>query len=439
MATIKLRYVNSFANRKRKNARVRYYFRRRGQKAITLPGLPGSEEFMAAYAEALADQPDTSDIGADRTLPGTINALVVDYYRSDEWQNQLSEDTRKTRRRIIERFRNKHGNKRVALLRQDHIVNMLTEIEKRSAKRHWLKAIRGLLRFAVPTMLKTDPTAGISNIKLPKSKGHHNWTDEEIAQYRAYWPLGTQQRLVMEFALEALSRRGEIIRLGPQHVKDGWIKIERTHGSDDVEIEVSPELQAALDAMPKSHLTYITTERGAPRSKYGLGNDFAQWATEAGLPKYCRLHGLKKGGMRRRAEVGYTAHELMADSGHKSISMVQRYTAGFDKKKLARSCAAKMRAAQNENADYTNKASPLHKQAKKSLKNAGTTCHGGPDRTLSSLKFQRLNGEVSHVGCPPVLVSFGEPAILLGEDSARRKRDGQSAAGYRQPTAGGGG
>jgi len=121
----------------------------------------------------------------------------------------------------------------------------------------------------------------------------------------------------MEFALEALSRRGEIIRLGPQHVKNGWIKIERTHGSDDVEIEVSPDLQAALDAMPKSHLTYITTERGAPRSKYGLGNDFAQWATQAGLPKHCRLHGLKKGGMRRRAEAGYTAHELMADSGHK--------------------------------------------------------------------------------------------------------------------------
>src|SRR5215831_8627832 len=93
IASIRLRYVNSFANRKRKNARVRYYFRRRGQKAITLPGLPGCEEFMAAYAEALASQPNTSDIGADRTLPGTINALVVDYYRSDEWQSQLGEDT----------------------------------------------------------------------------------------------------------------------------------------------------------------------------------------------------------------------------------------------------------------------------------------------------------------------------------------------------------
>ena len=275
MATIKLRYVNSFANRKRKSARVRYYFRRRGQKAILLPGQPGSEEFMAAYAAALASQPNTSDIGADRTLPGTINALVVDYYRSDEWQSQLGEDTRKTRRRIIERFRATHGNKRVALLRENHIVKMLAEIDKRSAKRHWLKAIRGLLRFAVPTMLKVDPTEGIGNIKLPKSRGHPTWTDEQIVQYRSYWPIGTQPRLVMEFALETVSRRGEVVRLGPQHVKNGRIRIERTHGSEDVDIPVSPQLQAACDAMPKSHLTFIVTAQGKPRSKYGMGGDFA--------------------------------------------------------------------------------------------------------------------------------------------------------------------
>ena len=58
MATIRLRYVNSFTNRDRKNARVRYYFRRRGEKAIPLPGQPGSEEFMAAYGMALAAMPD---------------------------------------------------------------------------------------------------------------------------------------------------------------------------------------------------------------------------------------------------------------------------------------------------------------------------------------------------------------------------------------------
>jgi hypothetical protein len=98
---------------------------------------------------------------------------------------RLAEDTRKTRRRVIERFRVKHGDKRVALLRREHIEKMLGQISRLSAKRHWLKAIRGLLRFGVPTMLRADPTEGIAAIKLPKSKGHYTWTDEEIAQYRA--------------------------------------------------------------------------------------------------------------------------------------------------------------------------------------------------------------------------------------------------------------
>jgi hypothetical protein len=368
MARIKLKYVNGFINRARKDKRPRYYFRRRGCKAILLPGEPGSEEFMVAYAAALAGLPDQPavEIGASRTLPGTINALVVAYYKSDKWHG-LGEETQKTRRRIIERFRAQHGSKRVALLQREHILKMLAAIAKPTAKRHWLKAIRGLMRSAVPTMRKDDPTDGIASIKLPKSKGHHDWTDDEIAQYRAYWRLGTQQRLAMEFALEATSRRGEVVRPGPQHVKNGRIRIERSHGSRDVDIPMSPELQAACDAMPKLHLTYIVTAYGKPRSKYGLGNDFAKWATEAGLPAHCRLHGLKKAGMRRLAEAGNTTHELMAISGHRTLAEVQRYTEDADRKRLAESGMAKLRG-QSENTNVTNTAAPVHKQPAKALK-----------------------------------------------------------------------
>jgi integrase len=367
---IKLKYVNGFRNPDRKSQRVRYYFRRRGTKAIPLPGLPGSEEFMAAYHAALATMPDKpSEIGVSRTSPGTINALVVAYYKSAAWNN-LAPDTRKSRRRFIERFRIQHGDKRVALLRRDHIENMLAAIEKPIAKRGWLKAIRPLLQSAVPNMRKDDPTAGIAGIKLPKSKGHHAWTDDEIEQYRSYWPLGTQQRLVMEFALETASRRGEVVRLGPQHVRNGRIKIERTHGSADVDIPVTLELQAACDAMPKAHLTYIVTAYGKPRSKDGLGNDFAKWATEAGLSARCRLHGLKKGGLRRGADAGMTTHELMAISGHKTLSEIQRYTVDADRKRLADSGMAKLRG-QSKNADVTNMAAPSHKHAANSLKTKG--------------------------------------------------------------------
>lgn len=343
MAQIRLKYVNSFGNRSRKNKRVRYYFRRRGGKAIPLPGSPGSEEFMTAYSAALASVTKAStsgEIGERRTQPGTIDALVAAYYKSHDWSD-LADDTRMARKRIIERFRLQHGAKRVALIQHDHIVQMMAQIQTRSAKRHWLKAIRGLLRFAVPSMRKDDPTADIARIKLPKSKGHHTWTDDEIAQYREHWRLGTQQRLVMEFALETTSRRGEVVRLGPQHIRNGRIRIERTHGSNDVDIPVSPELQAACDAMPKGHLTYIVTAYGKPRSKYGLGNDFARWATEAGLPANCRLHGLKKAGMRRLAERQATTHELMAISGHRTLTEVQRYTEDANRKRLADSAMAR--------------------------------------------------------------------------------------------------
>ena len=344
MARLRLKHVNAFANPKRKNDRLRYYFRRRGQKAIPLPGLPGSEEFMAAYAAALeGSEAAVVEIGASRTLPGTIDALCVSYYRSDAWTNRLTAETRKMRFRIIERFRVQHGSKRVAFLQCEHIEKMLAKIDKASAKRHWLSAIRGLMQAAIPSLRRDDPTAGIATIKLAKSKGHHTWTDDEIEQYRVHWPLGTQQRLVMEFALETASRRGEIVRLGPQHVRNGRIRIERTHGSADVDIPMSPELQAACEAMPLKHMTFIHTANGKPRSKAGLGLDFARWATAAGLPARCRLHGLKKGGMRRLAEDGSTTHELMAISGHKTLSEVQRYTDGADKKRLADSGHAKRR------------------------------------------------------------------------------------------------
>jgi integrase len=367
MARIKLKYVNGFANRHRKDGRPRYYFRRRGCKAIPLPGLPGSEEFMDAYKAALGTVPQSAKIGQSRTQPGTVNALIVSYYKSDEWLHNLAEDTRKTRHRYIERFRLQHGNKRVALLRSDHVARMLAEIRGPSAKRHWLKAIRGLLRSAVPTMLKEDPTAGIASIKLPKTKGHHCWTDEEIEQYRAYWPLGTQQRLVMEFALETASRRGEVVRLGPQHVRNGRIRIERIHGSKDVDIPMSAELQAACEAMPKAHLTYIVTSFGKSRSKCGLGNDFRKWATTAGLPSNCRLHGLKKAGMTRLADAGATTHELMAISGHKTLNQVQLYTRDANDKKLADSAMAK-KQGQSENSDVTNMGSRIAQTSRKPLK-----------------------------------------------------------------------
>jgi integrase len=331
MVKIRLPYVNAFRNKARPDGRVRYYFRRgRSGRAILLPGAPGSEEFMAAYGAALASMPNApTDIGAGRTMPGTINALVANYYRSAAWLDDISEETRRRRKFVVERFRELHGDKRVAFLRRDHFQALLGEIPTPAAKVNWLKAIRALMKSGVPTLLKADPTAGLTVKGGAKSKPHHMWLDSEIEQYRAHWPLGTMQRLVLEFALETMSRRGEVVRLGPQHLyrkNDQWrIRIARIKGSNPVDIPVSDTLFAACQAMPKTGLAYVTGRRGEPLDKHTLGIYFARWCDAAGLPRHCRMHGLKRSGMSRLALAGVTAPELLATSGHKSLVQAQRY------------------------------------------------------------------------------------------------------------------
>ena len=107
-------------------------------------------------------------------MSGTVDALCVTYYKSSGWTS-LAEYTKDARRRIIEKFRVKHGTKRVRLLAKPHLVKIMGEITSPSAQRSRLKAIRHLLQHAVPTMRKDNPAERIAQVKLPKSKGHWTW------------------------------------------------------------------------------------------------------------------------------------------------------------------------------------------------------------------------------------------------------------------------
>ena len=93
----------------------------------------------------------------------TINALVVAYYQSESWL-KLADDSRRTRRPIIERFRVQHGDKRVAMLLPQHIEKMMAAIPRQHARKQWLKAIRHLLQAAVPTMQRIGYAVGAAAI-----------------------------------------------------------------------------------------------------------------------------------------------------------------------------------------------------------------------------------------------------------------------------------
>jgi hypothetical protein len=78
MSRIRLPYIKAWVDKK--TGKPYWRFRRKGFKEVTLPGLPGSAEFMAAYQAAL-DQ-DRMPVGAKRTKAGTVSAALVGYYDS---------------------------------------------------------------------------------------------------------------------------------------------------------------------------------------------------------------------------------------------------------------------------------------------------------------------------------------------------------------------
>ena len=291
---------------------------------------------MEVYEAALSGQP--SQIGERRTKPGTISAAIIGYYYDQSFL-ALSTSTQRPLRGILERFRAEHGDKRIALLQRQHIVTLLRS-KKRFAARHWLKAIRALMKYAVEIGLRGDnPMTGV---KLPnlKTDGYHSWTEAEIERFLAHHGPATTARLALNLLLYTGQRRGDVIRLGRQHIRDGVLHVRQQKTGIELAIPIHAKLATIIAEIPANHLTLLTTQTGKPFSAAGFGNWFRDRCDDAGLP-HCAAHGLRKAAARRLAEAGCTMHEIAAITGHASLSEVQRYTKAADQARLARAAMDK--------------------------------------------------------------------------------------------------
>jgi integrase len=322
-----------------RHGRARFYLRRRGYPKVPLLGLPWSPEFMASYEAALAGQPAKIEIGASRTVAGTINSVLVSYYQSSAFRN-LAQSTQRMRRAILERFRNEHGEKYVAMLRREHlqaIVNKKTP----AAARNFKKSLRGLVDHCLSlNMLATDPLVGLKLAKM-KSVGHHTWTEEEIAQYEAAHPIGSVARRTLVLFLQTGHARADVVRMGRQHVRNGTLSMRRQKTKVPFDIPILPALKDEIDRLPSDQLAFLLTEQGKPFSAAGLGNKFREWCDQANL-HHCSAHGLRKAAAVRHAMNGTTAPELMAWFGWKTIAEAQRYIEEANRIKLAESAGAKI-------------------------------------------------------------------------------------------------
>ena len=345
-------FAHVLTDRDRHGNRRFYYRRRKGEPKIRLHGQPGTAAFQAAYeaARIAAELPAPQAGTPARLMPpkaGTYRWLCVQYFASAEFK-RLEQSTQRVRRGVLESTFDEPIAPGDTVLFADFPLDRMTAKAVRilrdrkvglpDAANNRLRFIRQVFAWGVEhECVAMNPALGIASIRVG-SEGYHPWTQAEVSQFEQRHPLGTRAHLALKLALLTGLRRSDLVTVGRQHVRNGWLTIRlhknRRRKPVVVELPILPALQAVLDASNVGDLTFLVTSRGRPFTAAGFGNWFRDRCNEAGLP-HCSCHGLRKAGAALAAEQGATTHELMAIFGWLTMRQAETYTRSAQRKRMA--------------------------------------------------------------------------------------------------------
>ena len=287
----------------------------------------------------------------------------MSYFNSVGFRS-LTPSTQSYHRTIIDRLCKEAGNNRVALLQRKHVVSMMAERSVKPDSANGLrKVLRAVMKHAIEIgMRQDDPTRDVRAIRV-KSDGHHSWTEDEIAQFEACHPIGSRARLAFTLLLYTGQRRSDVVLMGPQHIRDGFLRVKQVKTDVELLIPVASQPREIIAASSIGQMIFLMTQYDKPFSGDGFGHGFRAECVKAGLP-HCSAHGLRKACARRLADAGCTQHEIAAITGHASLKEVVRYTKGADQKRLAMSAMQKLSAENETSPKVSTESNPLTKSRK---------------------------------------------------------------------------
>ena len=318
---------------KTRHGRLVWYVRRNG-KRIRLRSEYGTPDFDAEYQAALSATPLQPQKSAPTT--GTLAWLIAHYREDSAWTN-LAPTTRRLRKSFFEQILETAGSKPISAVTPTATKAGIKRREKTPAQaQHFLDTMRGLFRWAIEAdKVRTDPTATVT-LSRRKTDGYPIWTEEDVAAYEQRWPIGTRERVWLDVLLYTGLRRGDVIRIGRQHVHDGvaTLKTEKSKYMVEVTLPILPVLAKTLEAGPCGDLAFIIGAHNKPMAKKTFSHAFARAALKAGI-RGKSAHGLRKLGATRAANAGATTAQLKSIFGWTSDRMPELYTRTADRRRLA--------------------------------------------------------------------------------------------------------
>lgn len=316
-----------------RHGKVKWYVRPHRGARIRIHGEYGTPEFMAQYHAAMGGQP-APKVSTKR--PTESLAWLIDRYRDSAAWRSLSDATRRQRDNIFQNMIRKAGDLPYAeITRKDIAHSRDQRAEKPAAARHFMQSVRGLFRWALEAgFVEVDPTEGVKTLHVHTS-GFAAWTDDDVAAYERRWPVGTPERVWFAVLRHTGLRRGDAVRFGRQHIRDGIasLKTEKSGHRIEVTFPILPELALVLEAGPTGDLTFICGASGGALTKESFGNKFREACRSAGIDK--SAHGLRKYAAADAANKGATERELDAMFGWTDGKQAAYYTRTANRRALS--------------------------------------------------------------------------------------------------------
>jgi integrase len=292
------------------------------------------------------------ELPAEPPTPHTLRWYWTLYKQSDHWfgdlrvgHDGLSESTRLQRTGLIESLLPENGEKPFAVLTRK-IIKAEMKARTPSQAGNLLSALRGMIRWMIDEGHldeDDDPTIGLRSGKAKASResgGFLPWTEDDMARYRAKWPLGTEARLMFDILHYTFLRLGDAHRFGPPHLRQVVRKMvvqiatEKSRGNTTVTVPVHPAFAESLRAARAAGIIgadvftgKVLRGRVLPMNKKAWAAKFKKYAVLAGVnepKKSC--HGLRKARAEVAAYADCTESQMMAMFGWTDPKMPAHYT-----------------------------------------------------------------------------------------------------------------
>lgn len=276
----------------------------------------------------------------------SLDALLLAYRAGPEW-NALSPHTR-TSYNIYLRVLEKIGGVRVADLKRRELLEIRDAIavsRGRGAATGFQRAASAMLSWALDRgWIEYSPLARTK--ALP---GGHlaAWTEAQATVALATLP--EAYRRVVVLGMHTGQRRGDMIRLTWSAYDGTSLRLRQGKTGRFMVLPVHPDLRQELDAWKAERASpfILCAPRGQPWTAPHLTREMGKLLIKQGLPGI-NVHGLRKLAATRLAEAGCSSHEIAAVTGHRSLSMVQLYTASADQERLAEAAVERLETARRK-------------------------------------------------------------------------------------------